>query len=264
MLSDNIYKLVCLTLHLYLTLFPFLLFLSTTKTSHSNPFALNYDACTIEFEFQCINPTTGTPFLEPQISFDYIFGSEEYYEYVNSDFNDAFAFFLNGQNIALLPDGVTEVTINNVNYDSNQEYFVGNDVSEAMGVQYQSVEADGFTTMLTASATLPPYVGNNSTGGSWNSVKLVIADVADRILDSWVLIEAGSFRCIDLSTVPDPTVAPSGSPTEVQPTKSPSVQPTTSSPTSKSVSPLPNAFFSLWMHCDHDSHMFHLLLSLHL
>ena len=233
-------------------------------TNNSNPFALTYDACTIEFEFQCINPTTGTPFLEPQISFDYIFGSEEYYEYVNSDFNDAFAFFLNGQNIALLPDGVTEVTINNVNYDSNQEYFVGNDVSEAMGVQYQSVEADGFTTMLTASATLPPYVGNNSTGGSWNSVKLVIADVADRILDSWVLIEAGSFRCIDLSTVPDPTVAPSGSPTEVQPTKSPSVQPTTSSPTSKSVSPLPNAFFSLWMHCDHDSHMFHLLLSLHL
>ena len=67
-----------------------------------------------------------------------------------SAFNDAFAFFLNGENIALLPDGETEVTINNVNHFVNTEYFVGNDISEEAGIQYPKIEADGFTTALVA------------------------------------------------------------------------------------------------------------------
>lgn len=36
------------------------------------------------------------------VSFRYVFGSEEYNEYVNTDFNDAFAFFLEGPGF---PDG---------------------------------------------------------------------------------------------------------------------------------------------------------------
>ena len=189
----------------------------TEVVQASNPFAQTYDACVIEFEFQC-SDDSNTPLNDPQVSFDYIFGSEEYYEYVNSDFNDAFAFFLNGENIAKLPDGTTEVTINTVNYDTNEQYFIGNDVSEANGVQYPSVEADGFTTKLTASAT--PNSG-------WNSVKLVIADVADRILDSWVLIEAGSFVCRDLSTG-SPSTGPTGALTTANPTSSPRSKPTSS------------------------------------
>ena len=65
-------------------------------------------------------------------------------------FNDAFAFFLNGENIALLPDGETQVTINNVNHFVNTEYFIGNDISEELGIQYPKIEADGFTTTLVA------------------------------------------------------------------------------------------------------------------
>ena len=90
--------------------------------SSGNPFAHTNEACVIEFEFQCGDVTQISN--DPQVSF---------------------AFFLNGENIAMLPCGVTEVTINIDNYNTNTEYFIGNDVSEANGIQCPSVEADGFT-----------------------------------------------------------------------------------------------------------------------
>ena len=163
----------------------------------SNVDAQTYDACVIEFEFKCADN-----FEAAEVSFDYVFGSEEYDEYVGSAFNDAFAFFMNGENIAKLPDGETIVSINTVNYGTNKDYFVGNDISTELGVQYQIVEADGFTVKLTARAT--PIEG-------WNKIKLAIADVADGILDSWVLLEGGSFTCNEVKAPPStvPTEAPS-------------------------------------------------------
>ena len=146
----------------------------------------------------------------PEVSFKYVFGSEEYYEYVDSAFNDAFAFFMNGKNIAYLPDGITEVTINNVNYHKNSQYFYGNDVSEEAGIQYPEIEADGFTVKLTAKGT-----PNNE----WNTIKLVIADVADRILDSWVLLEAGTFTCAERTETP--STAPSLPESAKEPTSVP-------------------------------------------
>ena len=185
----------------------------TAIVQQTNQYLYTYDACTIEFEFQC---GQGMELVQPNITFNYIFGSEEYYEYVSSDFNDAFAFFLNGENIAKLPNGDV-VSIKNVNYDSNTEFFIGNDVTEASGIQYHSVEADGFTTLLTASA-----VPNDG----WNSVKLVVADVADRILDSFVLLEAGSFKCLAVTDAPTPapTKTVTDSPT-TRPTKDPTASP---------------------------------------
>ena len=81
--------------------------------------------CVIEFEFLCTNDSLNPP----ELSFQYIWGSDEYYEYVNSAFNDAFAFFLNGNNIAKLPDG-GDVAINSVNYNTNSHLFNSNDASE--------------------------------------------------------------------------------------------------------------------------------------
>lgn len=119
-------------------------------------------------------------------------------------FNDAFAFFLNGENIALLPDGETQVTINNVNHFVNTEYFIGNDISEEAGIQYPKIEADGFTTHLVAEGK--PVNG-------WNTIKLVVADVADRILDSYVLLEAGSFTCVERTQAPSMSFEPTSYPT---------------------------------------------------
>ena len=48
-----------------------------------------FDACVIEFDFKPTNQIS---------SFRYIFGSEEYPEYVGGSFNDVFGFFLMGWN----------------------------------------------------------------------------------------------------------------------------------------------------------------------
>jgi hypothetical protein len=152
----------------------------------------------------------------PQVSFEYIFGSEEYYEWVNSKFNDVFAFFLNGQNIALLPDGVTEVAINNVNFLRNSEYYRGNDIDSG-GINYPLIEADGFTTKLIATGP--------TIEGEWNTIKLAIADVDDRTFDSYVIVTANSFTCVPRTEQPSMSPSPSSEPTEIPST---SVAPTVS------------------------------------
>ncbi|HEY9872092.1 MAG TPA: choice-of-anchor L domain-containing protein [Candidatus Obscuribacterales bacterium] len=148
------------------------------------------DAAVLEFDFIATedNPT-----------FRYVFGSEEYNEYVNQ-FNDVFAFFVDGQNIALVPGTNTPVSINNVNGGNplgtnpvNSQYYVNNDPSD--GTPTNDIQYDGFTRVLTATAPV--------TAGTQHRIKLAIADALDRSLDSVVFIQAGSF-----STQPPPTSVP--------------------------------------------------------
>jgi hypothetical protein len=136
-----------------------------------------HDACILEIEFQCLEGLQGS-----DVTFNYIFSSEEYNEWVNCGFNDVFGFFLNNDNIAVLPDG-TAVSIDNVNNGLNSEFYNDNDNSAG---NLFAIEADGFTTLLTAAAP---------TGEGLNTIKLAIADAGDQILDSWVLLQAGSFTC---------------------------------------------------------------------
>lgn len=160
-----------------------------------------YDACYLKFEFRCPDETDA---FTPKVNFDYVFGSDEYYEYVNSQYNDAFGFFLNGHNIAYLPDGETSVTINNVNHEMNSEYFIGNEMEGrgSLMAPYMTIEADGLTTELTAIAEPKP---------GWNQIKLVIGDVSDGILDSWVLLEGGTFGCKERTE--SPSLSPTAQPT---------------------------------------------------
>ena len=48
---------------------------------------VSYDAAVLEMDIVSTEPT---------VTFQYVFGSEEYLEYVNSSFNDIFAFFISG------------------------------------------------------------------------------------------------------------------------------------------------------------------------
>ena len=122
--------------------------------------------------------------------FNFVFASEEYNEFVGSSFNDVFGFFLDGNNIALIPGTTTPVTINNVNLGSNSGFYINNSPGSA-NIQY-----DGFTTVLTAK-TLGLAPGNHT-------IKLAIADVGDSILDSAVFLEAGTFSDTDPTAVPEP------------------------------------------------------------
>ena len=173
-----------------------------------------FDACILQFEFRCTNNA-----FVPQISFNYIWGSEEYYEYVNSAFNDVFGFYLNGVNIATLPQTETSsdvVSINNVNFSTNGNYFNGNDPGTGWEeptmlnapnseVPYPQIEADGFTDTLMAYGV--PY----EDAGEWNIIKLAVADVGDKILDSWVLLEGASFTCLDITEAPSVSSVPTES-----------------------------------------------------
>jgi len=127
---------------------------------------------------------------ENVISFQYVFSSEEYNEWVNSSFNDVFGFFLDGENIATLPGSDMTVSINNVNGGnpfgsnvSNPQYFINNDLSDGGG--QLNTEMDGMTVVLSVQAQV--------SAGEPHHLKLAIADAGDSILDSNVFIKAGSF-----------------------------------------------------------------------
>jgi gliding motility-associated-like protein len=139
------------------------------------------DAAVLEFDFIPLSDT---------IRFRYVFGSEEYPEFVNSNFNDVFGFFVDGpnpsggfyvkENIALIPGTTLPVTIDNVNNvtPSFPQYYVDN--TNGTTIQY-----DGFTVVLTASIVVIPCETYH--------IKLAIADAGDQILDSGVFLEANSF-----------------------------------------------------------------------
>ncbi|MBI2257841.1 MAG: choice-of-anchor L domain-containing protein [Flavobacteriia bacterium] len=143
-----------------------------------------FDASVLEFDFVSVGDF---------VSFKYVFASEEYLEYVGTEFNDVFALYISGpgitgsQNIAKLPNG-TVVSINNVNTTSNSFYYVDNgDGSQA---PYNSstnyIQYDGFTKVLTASSTVQC--------GKTYHLKIAIADVGDGILDSGIFLEAQSLE----------------------------------------------------------------------
>jgi hypothetical protein len=131
------------------------------------------DATYIQFN---VKPTSDV------ISFQYVFSSEEYNEYVNDGYNDVFGLYVNGVNVALLPDGITPVTINNVNLETNSQYFRNNDLVNGAPI---NTEMDGLTVVLNAQS--------NVTVGEWATVKLIIADSGDSEYDSNVFIKANSI-----------------------------------------------------------------------
>ena len=151
------------------------------------------DAAILQFDFI---PTA------PVLRFKYVFASEEYQEFVGQAFNDVFAFFLNGTNIALIPGTSTPVSINNVNQNINTNRYVNNSSPNPPNPLF-GTQFDGFTTVLEARAGVNP--------GVINTIRLAIADTQDSIFDSAVFIQAGSFN----STAPDLTVTKTDSPDPV-------------------------------------------------
>ncbi|WP_287737276.1 choice-of-anchor L domain-containing protein, partial [Microcystis sp. M045S2] len=152
------------------------------------------DAAVLQFNFIPLSST---------ISFAFVFASEEYPEFVGSAFNDVFAFFVNGQNIALIPGTTTPVSINNVSPVTNSTFFISN-----TGGTFDN-QFDGFTTVLSATA-------NDLAPGIPARIKLAIADATDLIYDSAVFIQAGSFGNPTIVTV-TATDANAGEGTPVNP-----------------------------------------------
>ena len=157
------------------------------------------DGCVLEFDFIAAGDT---------VSFDYVFGSDEYETWINTQYNDVFAFFLSGPGIvgpydspAGFPDGavniagvpdtdpIVPITISSVNSGTNSEYYIDN-------LGGSDVCINGYTVPFTAMYEVEC--------GETYHIKLAIADGSDIALESVVVIEEGSFQSnavvqIDLS-----------------------------------------------------------------
>ena len=137
---------------------------------------LTQDATVLSFT---IVPTSS------QLNISYVFASEEYTEFVGSEFNDVFAFFVNGVNCAVVPGTNDRVTVNSIHSAvpgvaaMNAGFYIDNP-DTARDTQF-----DGFTIPLTCRATV--------TAGSPATIRLAIADTSDGILDSAVFLQAGGI-----------------------------------------------------------------------
>jgi hypothetical protein len=161
-----------------------------------------YDASVLEFDFI---PETDTLFIK------YIFGSEEYNEFVGSAFNDVFGLFITGpnpmggqytnKNISIIPGTTnTSVKINSVN---NGYSLPGVEPSgPCMNCQYYddnsnglTLEYDGFTVVLVSWLIVVPCEEYHAMIG--------IADVGDFDRDSGAFIEELSIKRpkIDVETI---------------------------------------------------------------
>jgi gliding motility-associated-like protein len=152
----------------------------------------SYDACILEFDFVPMADT---------IQFRYVFGSDEYMEWVSSfpgGINDGFGFFLSGPgisgpysnnsaNIALIPNTSLPVTMFNLNLNSNGQYYFDNGDGNGTGTAPDGpdVQYDGFTHPLTAKHWVQC--------GQTYHIKIAIGDGGDWWIDSGVFLEAGSF-----------------------------------------------------------------------
>lgn len=156
-----------------------------------------HDAAILEFDFV---PTSDT------VRFRYVFGSEEYPEFVDAGFNDVFAFFISGPgfggtyNMATIPGtGGTPVTIDNVNANVNSTYFINNgDGSESpQNGSENYIQYDGFTVVIEAVAKVEC--------GETYHLKLAIADVGDGAYDSGIFLEANSLTSYGPMTIEQST-----------------------------------------------------------
>ena len=149
-----------------------------------------FDVATLEFDFI---PNSDT------LSFNYVFGSNEYLTWINSEYNDVFGFFISGPgitgpyssppgfpngsiNIANVPNSIPPlpITISSVNNLLNSQYYIDNQSTFP-----QTISCNGFTTSFTATTVVQC--------GEIYHIRLALADGSDANLDSWVFLEAGSF-----------------------------------------------------------------------
>ena len=155
------------------------------------------DVVGLEFDF--------TP-LDSNVTFSYVFASEEYCEFAGSKYNDVFGFFISGPgingefsngaiNVARIPESEDYVSINRVNSTVNSQYFIANElpkdaracqIPHSGSTRLPFIEYDGFTKPLVARVKLIPCQTYH--------IRLVVGDAGDGFYDSAVFLEAGSFN----------------------------------------------------------------------
>ena len=132
------------------------------------------------------------------MTIQFVFASEEYPEYINTQFNDVMGVWVNGSYVPI-EVGNGKTSVNNIN-GLNQQNLVKSNVSDAY-----NTEMDGFTVTLTL--TMPV------NAGQVNSIRIGIADTSDSNYDSAILIAGDSVQTQLIAVSDQVTLNPNGSKT---------------------------------------------------
>ncbi|WP_246020243.1 Hint domain-containing protein [Aliigemmobacter aestuarii] len=112
-----------------------------------------------------------------RLTMKFVFASEEYPEYISSQFNDVVGVWVNGTNVPISV-GNGQTGVSNINQLTQPNLMISN-TNDAY-----NTEMDGFT--VTLSLTMPVIPGQV------NSIRIGIADTSDSSYDSNLLIAANS------------------------------------------------------------------------
>jgi hypothetical protein len=150
--------------------------------------ARTFDAALLEFDF--------IPGQNRQVGFRFVFGSEEYNEWAQPPvkYDDVLGVFLNGQNIAVIPEVGLPISVSRVSEVWHQPYYTDNSI--ASGAPY-NLEYDGMIGNSVGAREAQPLGAFGIVQPGVNHIKIGVADTGDAFFDSGVFIEATS--------VPEPT-----------------------------------------------------------
>lgn len=177
----------------------------------TNPQAANItttqDAAILEFDFV---PNGDV------VVFNFVFASEEYTTYINSQFNDAFGFFISGpgyagtfaspaafpngaENLANVPGTTDPITISTI-------YVDGSQTPPSLNPSYYLDQAVGHSFN---GYTIPIEIRFDVMCDSTYHFKFAVADCVDDFLDTGVFLEGGSFQAIPVDLSLETNIDPS-------------------------------------------------------
>lgn len=151
--------------------------------------APTHDAASVAFDFCC-----GSGGM---LTMSVVFASEEFTSGSTPAFDDAFGIFLSindgpGTNIAMIPSTGEPISVDSLTCKREDAFKVGNchvsipnDCAPGVTTPCTSpidIELDGLSSVMTVSTPVPPGT---------HSVKIVIADTQDSVLDSVVFVRGG-------------------------------------------------------------------------
>ena len=119
------------------------------------------------------------------LTMQFVFSSEEYPEWVGSEFVDAFGVWVNGSFVPATVTLIGNVSINTVNGTVNENMYITNESDQF------NTEMDGFTYVLSVKAPV--------NAGQVNTIKIAVADGTDATLDSNLLIMGDSIQTVTLA-----------------------------------------------------------------
>jgi len=180
---------------------------SVSTNPAASSISTTQDAAILEFDFV---PNGDV------VIFNFVFASEEYTTYINSQYNDAFGFFISGpgyagpyaapaafpngaENLANVPGTTDPITISTI-------YIDGNQTPPSLNPSYYLDQAVGHSFN---GYTIPIEIRFDVICDSTYHFKFAVADCVDDFLDTGVFLEGGSFQAIPVDLSLETNIDPS-------------------------------------------------------